>query len=76
MIKIIEDKVAKEIWNYIFEKYKFNPSTKIEELPFVFDVKVMCYKLNSIWNEKQELIVNDFFKKISNNEIYTLDWCK
>lgn len=75
MIKIISDELAKEIWDYMFEKYKFNPSTKIEEIPFVFDVKVMCYKLKSLWNEEQELIINDFFKKISCDEIYALDYC-
>ena len=74
MIKIISDELAKEIWDFIFEKYKFNPSTKTDTEPFVFDVKVLCFKLKSIWNEEQELIVNDFFKKNSSNEIYALDW--
>lgn len=74
MIKIIDEKVEKEIWDYIFKKYKFNPSAKIEELPFIFDVKVICYKLKSLWNEEQELIINDFFNKISCNEIYALDY--
>lgn len=61
MIKIISDELAKEIWDFIFEKYKFKPSTKTDAEPFVFDVKVLCFKLKSIWNEEQELIVNDFF---------------
>ena len=71
-MKVILDKEKyNKIWNDITEIFKFNPSSTT---PFSFNIKYICYKLNSIWTDEQEKIVNDIFKKIDNCEIYALDY--
>lgn len=73
-MKLIEDKLEEEIWNKIYKKFKFNPSIKLDIIPFKFDIEVTCYTLNSLWTEEQENLVNELFKKISNEEIFALEW--
>ena len=74
MVKIIEDDLYKEIWDKIYNDFKFYPSINIDSVPFRFKIKVKCFKFNSFWTAEQENLVNELFKKISNEEIYALDW--
>ena len=63
-MKVILDKnLYKEIWDKIYEVFKFNPSTDINVKPFEFNINYKNYKLKSIWNEEQEKIVNNIFKE-------------
>ena len=74
MVKIIERDLKNKIWDKIDKDFKFNPSINIDSVPFEFKIKVQCYKLDSFWTLKQEHLVNEIFKEISNEEIYALDW--
>lgn len=74
-MKIILDKNKyNEIWKILNNKFSFNPSIDINVAPFEFNIDYVCYKLNSVWTDNQEKIVNDILKKISNEDIYALDW--
>lgn len=74
MVKIIDDDLYEKIWNKIYKTFKFKPSMNLNVIPFKFKTIVTCYTLNSFWTEKQEHLVNELFKKISNEEILALEW--
>ena len=71
---ILDKKIYNEIWNILYSKFKFNPSTDINVVPFEINNDYVCYKLNSVWNDNQERKVNDIFKKISDEDLYALNW--
>ena len=71
---ILDEKIYNDIWNKVNNKFKFKLSTDINVNPFEFDINYTSYKLNDVWTEEQEKIVNDIFKEISNDDIYALDW--
>ena len=69
---ILDDKVYNDIWAKI-DKIIVNFDTI--GVPFELDINnYKSYKLNTIWNEEEEKIVNDIFKEISKNDIYALNW--
>jgi hypothetical protein len=74
MVKIIEHDLKNKIWDKIDKDFEFNPSINLDVIPFKFKIKVQCYTLDSFWTLKQEHLVNEIFKEISNEEIYALDW--
>lgn len=73
-MKVIVEKDLSNIWDKFYEKFKFNPSVGVDEIPFQFDINYKVYKLKSVWTERQEKIVNNILKKVSNSNIYALDW--
>lgn len=74
-MKVILDKdLYNNIWDEVNEKFKFNPSTNINQTPFELKDNYKIYKLKSIWTKEQEKIVNNIFKEISKEDIYALDW--
>jgi hypothetical protein len=66
---ILDSKLYNQIWFEISEKFNY-PNIASE---FVATKKYMYYKI-PVWNDEQELIVNDIFKVHSNNDLYALDW--
>ena len=71
---ILDEKLYDEIWNRIEKEYKFYPSVNKKIKTFEFNIENVCYQLNSYWSAEQEKIVNDIFKKISDDDLYALDW--
>ena len=71
---ILDNKEYKNIWDNIYSNFKFDPSVDQKVNPFEFDNDYVCYKLNSVWSEEQEKIVNEIFKEISQDNLYALDW--
>lgn len=71
---ILDEKLYDEIWNRIEKEYNFYPSEYKKINTFEFNIENICYQLNSYWSAEQEKIVNDIFKKISNDDLYALDW--
>ena len=71
---ILNEQKYNEIWNNINNMFKFNTSNDESVEPFEFGIPYKCYFLTKVWDEKQESIVNEILKKISNNDIYALDW--
>lgn len=67
---ILNDKKYDMIWNKIDNDFKFKPSIDLKIIPFQFDINYVCYKLNNLWNEEQEKIVNRILKKMSSNDIW------
>ena len=71
---ILDSNKYNNLWDSIDDKFKFHPSVDIDVVPFEFDIDYVCYKLNSVWSEEQEKIVNEIFKEISQDNLYALDW--
>ena len=71
---ILDEKLYDEIWNRIEKEYNFYPSKYKKINTFEFNIENICYQLNSCWSAEQEKIVNDIFKKLSNDDLYALDW--
>lgn len=69
---ILDEKLYNSIWDRVYNEFGFR--TKNEEVPFRFTIVYKIYKLKSVWNEEQELIVNEIFKRLSMDDIYALDW--
>lgn len=74
LMKVILDAVYNDIWNKIYKEFHFSPSINKQEAPFKFNVRSVCYKLNEYWSNEQETIVNEIFKKLSDDDLYALDW--
>lgn len=68
---ILDEKLYDDIWDEFEKRFKFDSRSKI---PFVFDMNYEIFDLNSGWDEKQEKIVNNIFKEISDDDIYALDY--
>lgn len=66
---ILNSKLYNQIWMEISEKFNY-PNISSE---FVANKNYKTYKI-PVWSDEQELIVNDIFKKLSNNDLYALDW--
>ena len=47
MVKIINDDLYDKLWKKINKDFKFNPSIKLDVIPFEFKIKVKCFKFNS-----------------------------
>ncbi len=71
---ILDEKLYDDIWNRIEKEYKFYPSVNKKINAFEFSIENICYQLNCCWSAEQEEIVNDIFKKLSNDDLYALDW--
>lgn len=69
---IFDDNLYESIWSKIYKEFKFQPSSDTK--PFQFQIPYKVYKLKTIWNDRQETMVNNIFKQITNDEIYALDW--
>ena len=52
MIVILDDKKYKDIWEEIYNKFKFNPTLDVNVKPFEFDINYKSYKLNNGWSEE------------------------
>lgn len=63
---ILDNNLYDEIWNAMKEKFNYPKDFSCTEQFKRFKV--------TLWDEKQESIVNEIFKKINTEEIYALDW--
>lgn len=71
---ILSDEEYNGIWNRFETNFKFKPSVKNEDEPFVMPEKYTRYSLGKVWGELEELLVNELFKQAGNQQIYALDY--
>ena len=71
---ILDEKLYNNIWDKINKEFNFTPSIDINVEPFKFKINYKVYKLQSVWNEEQEKIVNNILKEMSNEDIYALSY--
>ena len=68
---ISDEKLYKSIWDKIYQEYLF--STQNEKWLYP-DIEYDVYRLETVWEKKQEAIVNKIFCQIVGEEMYALDW--
>ena len=74
-MKIISEEITNELWDMIYIKFKFNPGISNNEEDWISipcDNKI--YMLNNVWTKEQESMINTFFEKLVNGEMFALDW--
>ena len=70
---ITDRKIYNEIWSKVEKSFKFSSSIETNVNPSEFYIYYKCYKLNNVWTEEQEKIINKILSEISNDDIYALD---
>lgn len=74
-MEVISDKkLYDEIWDKVYEKFCFKPSTDTNINTFDFNIPCQCYKLNKYWEVKQEKVISKIFQTVGDEDIYALDW--
>ena len=68
---ITDEKLYKRIWDRIYQEYSFSTQNEKWLCP---DTEYDVYNLKSVWDEKQESIVNQIFCRVVGEEMYALDW--
>lgn len=73
-LKIITDDLANSIWKTLYDKYKFRPGMdNLDEWIIISDTVKTYYKYTP-WSENQEALINTFFEKLIDGDMYALDW--
>lgn len=67
---ILDSKLYDQIWMDLNVKFNY---PNILSKKFSTNKNFKTYKILA-WNEEQELIINNIFKELSNNDLYALDW--
>lgn len=72
---ILNDDEYCDIWNKIYYDFQFSPSCKVTAGPWIsFPMKSKKYRLNCIFSEEQEKIINSIFYRVIGKDMYALDW--
>ena len=63
------------IWNKIYDEFLFSPSCKaIGDTWLYFPIESKKYRLNGVFSEEEERIVNSIFCRVHGKDMYALDW--
>ena len=74
-MQVITDKeLYRRIWDKINEDYSFYPSVNSRKKWLKPDDVFQKYKIEKIWDERQEAIVNTILCNVIGEEMYALDW--
>lgn len=73
-MRILNDSEKTFIWDKIYADFKFRPSIDTNIKTFDFSIYYEQFFLMSFWSEKEEKIINNIFKEISDSNIYALEW--
>ncbi|MCR4758935.1 MAG: DUF2716 domain-containing protein [Oscillospiraceae bacterium] len=68
---ITDQKLYDRIWDKIFQEYSFSTQNEKWLCP---DTEYAVYRFGSLWDERQEAIVNQILCRIAGAEMYALDW--
>lgn len=74
-MQVITDKeLYRRIWDKINKDYSFYPSVNSHKKWLKPDDVFQKYKIEKIWDERQEAIVNTILCDVIGEEMYALDW--
>ena len=74
-MQVITDKALyRTIWAKIYSDYSFRPSIESHGKWLKPEGVFRKYKLEMIWNETQEAIINSILCEVIGKEMYALDW--
>lgn len=74
-MEIISKEIKNIIWDKIYNEYKFHPSTIDDGIDWIsIPYENKEFKLDSIWNNEQESLVNGFFEELVDGDMYAFDW--
>lgn len=68
---ITDEKLYNSIWNRIYQDYSFSAQNENWLCP---GSEYDLYRFGTVWDEKQEAIVNRILCRIVSAEMYALDW--
>lgn len=74
-MKVILGEHINQIWDIIDRDFHFRPSIDVDTASFAFPVHAACFRLKSVWDDRQEAIVNGIMMDLFPEEaLYALDW--
>lgn len=73
---ILDDNQYNDIWDKIYRDFRFFPSCKdhSDDLWLSFPITCKRYRLNGLFSEEQEKIINSIFCRVNAGDMYALDW--
>lgn len=72
---ILDHNKYNDIWDKICRDFLFSPSFKAHnDLWMSFPIKYERFRLNCVFSEEQEKIINSIFCKVNAKDMYALDW--
>lgn len=72
---ILDNDKYNAIWDKICHDFLFSPSCNANDsLWLSFPTKSKKYRLNCVFSEEQEKIINSIFCKVNAKDMYALDW--
>ena len=71
---ILDEDKYNDIWDKIFQDFLFSPSVYAEDPWLSFVTQSKKYRLNDLFSEEQEKIINSIFCRLHPKNMYALDW--
>ncbi|MBQ5386747.1 MAG: DUF2716 domain-containing protein, partial [Lachnospiraceae bacterium] len=74
-MKVLSGELTSKIWDMLYDEFKFKPSINNDGKEWIsIPYENRVFKLNSIWTEEQESMINCFFEALVAGEMFALDW--
>lgn len=74
-MEVLSDELTNRIWDMLYDEFKFKPSINNDGKEWIsIPYENRVFKLNSIWIEEQESMINSFFEALVAGEMFALDW--
>lgn len=73
-LRLLSDGEENILWDKIYKEHKFMPDVACNGDWIKFSGVHKMYKRDIPWEPEQESVINSFFEKLIEGEIYALDW--
>ena len=74
-MEVLSNELTNRIWDMLYDEFKFKPSINNDGKEWIsIPYENRAFKLNSIWIEEQESMINSFFEALVAGEMFALDW--
>lgn len=73
-MKVISEDVENNLWNKLYNEYKFSPGMNILDDWIRIPGNIKVYHKETPWDDMQESLINSFLEELVNGKMYALDW--
>ena len=74
-MNIISDELTKELWDLIYDDFGFHPSFHDDGEEWIsVPYENKRFRLDKVWTEEQEALINGFFENLVEGDMFALDW--